>query len=104
MTVLVYTVEGLQLLPVLLNVNEYVLVTVGVAVALCIVDEKPFGPVHAHEVALLEFAFNVAVLPMHIGLLVAPVDDGTRFTVTLVVYIVKGLQPEVPLVLVTVKE
>ena len=41
--------------------------------------------------------------PAHIGLLfVAPVDDGTGFTVTDVVYTVAGLHP--PPVLLTISE
>ena len=66
----------------------------GVAVGFWSDDVKPPGPVHDHEVALLEFAFRVTVPPEHIGLLfVAPVEDGVGLTVTVVVYIVAGLQP-----------
>ena len=44
--------------------------------------------------ALLELSFNVTVPPLHIGpLLVAPVEVGAVFTVTVVVYTVDGLQP-----------
>ena len=57
-------------------------------------DELKPGPVHDHDVASLEFALNVAVPPTHIEpLLVAPVDDGTGLTVTVVVYTVDGLHP-----------
>ena len=44
--------------------------------------------------ALLELSISVTVLPAHTGLVfVAPVDNGTGFKVTDVVYTVAGLQP-----------
>ena len=92
-TVVVYTVDGLHPLPVLLSVNENVVVTLGVTLGFGSDELKP-GPVHDHEVALLELAFSVADVPVHTTpLFVAPVDDGTGFTVTVVVYTVDGLQP-----------
>ena len=46
---------------------------------------------------MLELSFSVTLPPLHIGpLLVAPVDVGTVFTVTVVVYTVDGLQPLPP--------
>ena len=86
---------GVQPEPVLLTVNEYVPVAVGVAVGFCKEEEKPEGPDHDHAVASLELADNVTVPPTHIGpLLVAPVEDGTGLTVTVVVYTVAGVQPD----------
>ena len=83
-SVVVYTVEGLQPVPGLLTVNEYVVVIVGDTTGFCRELVEPSDPIHDHAVALLEFALSVAVPPVHIGLLVtvAPVDDGTGFTVT----------------------
>ena len=82
----VFTVAGLQPLPVLLIVNEYVAVAVGVFVGFCTVEVKPLEPVHDHAVALVELALSVTVPPLHIvPLLVAPVVVGTGFTVTDVV-------------------
>jgi hypothetical protein len=93
-TVVVYTVAGLQPVPGLLRVREYVPVAVGIVVGFCKVDEKLLGPLHDHAVALLELAFKVTVPPLHTApLLVAPVDDGTALTVTAAVYTVAGLQP-----------
>ncbi len=47
---------------------------------------KPDGPLQLHAVALLELEESVTVPPSHIGpLLVAPVEDGTGLTVTVVV-------------------
>jgi hypothetical protein len=67
---------------------------VGVAVGFCNEDVKPEGPLHDHDVASLEFADRVTVPPTQIGpLFVAPVDDGTGLTVTVVVYTVVGKQP-----------
>ena len=45
-TVVVYTVTGLQPLPVLVTVSEYVLVIVGVAVGLATAPDDKFGPLH----------------------------------------------------------
>ena len=43
---------------------------------------------------MLELSFKVTLPPLHIGpLLVAPVEVGAVFTVTVVVYTVDGLQP-----------
>ena len=85
-TEVVYIVEGAQAEPVLLTINEYVPVAVGVAVGFCNDEVKPDGPDQDQAVALLEFAVNVTVLPIHIGpLLVAPLDVGTGFTVSVVV-------------------
>jgi hypothetical protein len=85
-TVVVYTVAGLQPDPVLLSVSEYVPVAVGVAVGFCTDDVNPSGPFHDHAVAAVELAESVAVPPTHIAPpLVAPVDDGTGLTVTVVV-------------------
>ncbi len=70
-------------------------VAVGVAVGFCNDEVKPPGPLHDHVVASLEFAERVTVPPTHIGLvLVAPVEEGTGLTVTVVVYTVAGEQPE----------
>ena len=67
---------------------------VGVAAGLCRVEVYPSDPTHDQAVALLEWSLRVTVPPLHIGLLlVAPVDDGAAFTVTIVVYTVDGLQP-----------
>ena len=67
---------------------------VGVITGLCAAEVDPSEPVHDHAVALLELSCNVTVPPLHIGpLLVAPVEVGTVFTVTVVVYTVDGLQP-----------
>lgn len=77
---------GLQPLPTLLTVSEYVVVTVGVFDGLCKEEVKPFEPVQDQAVALLEFEFNTIVPPLHIApIFVAPVDDGTGFTETTVV-------------------
>lgn len=55
-------------------------------IGFCTEDVNPFDPTHDQAVALLELAFKVAVPPLHIApLLVAPVDDGTGFTETIVV-------------------
>ena len=92
-TVVVYTVVGAHPDPVLLTVSEYVPVTVGVIAGFCNADVKPVGPFQLHAVASLELALNVADEPRHIGpLLLAPVDDGTGFTVIVVVYTVVGAQ------------
>jgi hypothetical protein len=67
-------------------VSEYVPVAVGVAVGFCTDEVKPSGPFHDHAVAAVELADSVAVPPTHIAPpLVAPVDDGTGLTVTVVV-------------------
>ena len=73
------------------------MVAVGVITGLCAADVDPSEPVHDHAVALLELSFNVTLPPLHIGpLLAAPVEVGTVFTVTVVVYTVDGLQPLPP--------
>ena len=85
-TDVVYTVAGVQPLPTLLTVSEYVVVAVGLITGFCALDVVPLEPVHDHAVALLELALSVTVPPLQIGpLFVAPVEDGTRFTVTTVV-------------------
>ena len=62
------------------------LVAVGVITGLCAADVEPSEPVHDQAVALLELSFKVTDPPIHIGpLLVAPVEVGTVFTVTVVV-------------------
>jgi hypothetical protein len=67
---------------------------VGVAVGFCNDEVKPEGPLHDHAIASLELEESVTVPPTHIGpLFVAPVDDGTGLTVTVVVYTVVGEQP-----------
>ena len=71
---------------VLLNVSEYVPVVVGVAVGFWRDDVKADGPVHDHEFAFEELAFNVTVPPTQIGpSLVAPVEEGIGLTVAVVV-------------------
>ena len=66
--------------------SEYVPVAVGVAVGFCKEEEKPEGPDQDHAVALLELAERATVPPTHIvPLLVAPVEDGTGLTLTVVV-------------------
>ena len=70
------------------------MVAVGVITGLCAAEVDPSEPLHDPAVALLELSFNVTVPPLHIGpLLVAPVEVGAVFTVTVVVYTVDGLQP-----------
>ena len=70
------------------------MVAVGVITGLCAAEVDPSEPVHDHAVALLELSCNVTVPPLQIGpLLVAPVEVGAVFTVTVVVYTVDGLQP-----------
>lgn len=103
-TVVVYAVDGLQPGPLALTVNEYVVVTVGVAVGFCAVELKPPAAVHDHEVAPVEFAFKVAVPPAQIVPLFVGAAVGTELTVTAVVYTVPGLHPGLPLPSVTVKE
>ena len=78
-------------------------VTDGVTTGFCDAEVKP-GPVHDHDVALLEFALKITEpVPMHNGpLFEAPVEVGNGLTVTIVVYTVAGLHP-VP-VLLTVNE
>ena len=72
-------------------------VAVGVITGFCAAEVEPSEPVHDQAVALLELSFNVTEPPLQIGpLLVAPVEVGTVFTVTVVVYTVDGLQPLPP--------
>ena len=62
------------------------MVAVGLITGLCAAEVDPSEPVHDQAVALLELSFNVTVPPLQIGpLLVAPVEVGTVFTVTVVV-------------------
>lgn len=99
-TAVVYTVDCEQPVVELLMLREYVPDTVGVAVGFCTVEVKPLGPDQDHVFALVELAANVTVPVTHIGLLlVAPVEVGVGFTVTIVVYFLA--QPE-PLFTVTV--
>ena len=85
-TIVVYIVDGLQPLPIALTDNEYVVVTVGTSVGFCKVDVKPSDPTHDHAVALVELENNEAVNPLHIApSLVAPVENGTGLTETVVV-------------------
>ena len=70
------------------------MVTVGVAVGFCKVELNPSVALQFHAVALLELALKVAVPPTQIApLFVAPLEVGTGLTVTVVKYIVPGLQP-----------
>ena len=70
------------------------MVAVGLITGFCAAEVEPSEPVHDHAVALLELSFKVTVPPLQIGpLLVAPVEVGAVFTVTVVVYTVDGLQP-----------
>ena len=87
---------------ILLTVSEYVVVAVGVTTGLCIADVEPSDPCHDHPVALVEWSDRVTEVPLQTGLLlVAPVDDGTAFTVTIVVYAAALMQPSL---LVTASE
>jgi hypothetical protein len=103
----VYTVAGLQPLPLVpfVTESEYTLVTVGVAVGLATeVDERP-GPLQLYVVAPpAGFAVSVAVPPLHIGPLFVGAAVGVVLTVTDVVYTVDGLQPGFPEPSVTVNE
>ena len=73
------------------------------AVGLCVEELNPSEPTQDQAVALLELSLKVAVAPTHIGpSFVAPVEDGTGLTVTVVVYTVTGEHP-IP-VLLTVNE
>ena len=59
---------------------------VGLITGLCAAEVEPSEPVHDQAVALLELSFKVTVPPLQIGpLLVAPVEVGAVFTVTVVV-------------------
>ena len=70
------------------------MVAVGLITGFCALDVVPLEPVHDHAVALLELALSVTVPPLQIvPLFVAPVEDGTGLTVTVVRYTVPGLQP-----------
>ena len=63
------------------------MVTVGVAEGFAADELNPSEPLHVQVVAVPEFELSDAVPPTHIGLLcVIPVDTGTWFTVTVVVY------------------
>lgn len=69
LTIVVYVAEEVQPeadVP-LVTVSEYVLVTVGVAVGFCTVDEDRFGPLHAYVLVLPPgLASSVTVPPTHI--------------------------------------
>ena len=101
-TCVVYIVAGLQ--PGILTVNEYVLVTVGVAVGFCAVVDDKFDPLHKYPVTPPEgVAVSVTVATLQIGPLLDTTAVGL-LTVTVVVYTVVGLQPETPPLLLTVSE
>lgn len=90
-TVVVYTVIGLQ--PGMLTVREYVVVTDGDTTGFVAAEVNPPGPVHEKVVAPPDgFAVSVAVPVLHIGPLLVGAAAGL-FTVTVVVYVVAGLQP-----------
>ena len=70
------------------------MVVEGVTSGLAEVEVNPSEPVQTQEVAAVEFEYSVAAVPAHTRpLLVAPVEDGSGLTVTVVVYTVVGLQP-----------
>jgi hypothetical protein len=81
------------------------LVTVGVAVGLATTAEDRLGPLHEYVFALPPgFAVSATVPPLHIGLLLAGAAVGVGLTVTVVVYMVDGAQPDAAEPLVTVRE
>ena len=87
-TVVVYTVPGVQpdVPALLLTVNEYVLVTVGVAVGFCAVVDDNAGPLHKYISVLPPgFAVKVTDADKHIGPLLVGDAVGKPFTVTVVV-------------------
>jgi hypothetical protein len=106
-TTVVYTVDGTQpeaLVP-LVTISEYVLVTVGVAVGFCVVEDDRFGPLHEYVLVLPPgFAVRFTVPPLHTGLLLVGAAVGVELTVTLVVYTVLGAQPDAAVPFVTVNE
>ena len=61
------------------------MVTVGTSVGFCTVELNPPGPVQDHDVAPVEFAFNVTEPPEHIGPLFVGAAVGTGLTDTVVV-------------------
>ena len=80
------------------------LVTVGVAVGLASVVDDKDGPLHAYTVAVADgLVVRVTVPPTHIGPLFVGAAVGVGLTLTSVVYIVAGLQPD-PAPLLTVSE
>ena len=97
-TVVVYLVAGEQPdAPPLLTVNEYVLVTVGVAVGFCAVVEDKLGPLQVYDVAPpAGLAVRFTMPPLQIGPLFVGEAVGLALTVTVVVYLVAGLQPGAP--------
>ena len=84
-TAVVYTVAGLQPLPLVLTVNEYVVVVVGVIAGFCAAELDPSDPVHDQAVAPLEFALRCTVPPTQIGPSFVGEAVGTALTVTEVV-------------------
>jgi hypothetical protein len=79
--------------------------TVGVAVGLAAVDEDRLGPLHAYVFALPPgLAVSTTVPPLHIGPLCVGAAVGVGLTVTVVVYMVEGTQPDAAVPLVTVRE
>jgi hypothetical protein len=60
-----------------------VLVTVGVAVGFCAIDDERFGPLHEYVLVLPPgFAVNVTVPPLQIVPLFAGAAEGVELTVT----------------------
>jgi hypothetical protein len=93
LAMVVYTADELQPVVVLLTVSEKVVVPAMVVIGFCWVEVNPLDPVHDHRFALLECAFSVTD-PAHVPpLLVAPVDDGSAFTVSAAVERVVPPQP-----------
>ena len=69
------------------------MVTVGDTTGLFAADEEPSDPCHDHTLAFVELANNVADPVLHIGPLFVGPASGVGLTVTVVIYIVDGLQP-----------
>ena len=81
------------------------MVTVGVAVGFDMIVEDKYAPLQEKLIGPLPpvaFAVSVTILPTHIGPSFVGPAVGTALTVTVVKYIVAGLQP-VPMLL-TVNE
>ena len=92
-TVVVYTVAGLQPDTFVLTVNEYMLVILGETFGFCNVELYPPGPLHAYNIAPVPptaLDCSVAVSPKHIGLVFDGLAVGTELTITVVVYTVAG--------------
>ena len=93
LAMVVYTADETQPVVVLLTVREKVVVPAMVVIGFCWVEVNPLDPVHDQRFALLECAFSVTD-PAHVPpLLVAPVDDGSAFTVRAAVDRVVPPQP-----------